>query len=156
MLLDEADVFLEKRATSDLERNSLVSSELEFLNRSLCWYTNLSSVVFLRMMEYYRGILFLTTNRVGHFDDAFVSRVHIVIEYQNLSETDRERIWSQFFNKLQTERGKHISISGRAKRHVLKDPEVTQIPWNGREIRNGKQLTSGWYCQLSLSLLCGI
>lgn len=58
MLLDEADVFLAKRKTEDLHRNSIVS-------------------VFLRMLEYYKGLLFLTTNRVGAFDEAFKSRVHI-------------------------------------------------------------------------------
>ena len=51
LLLDEADVYLERRATNDVLRNSLVS-------------------VFLRNLEYYRGILFLTTNRVGDFDKA--------------------------------------------------------------------------------------
>jgi hypothetical protein len=58
MLLDEADVFLAKRKLEDLQRNSIVS-------------------VFLRMLEYYKGLLFLTTNRVGTFDEAFTSRVHI-------------------------------------------------------------------------------
>ena len=58
MLLDEADVFLAMRKQEDLRRNSIVS-------------------VFLRMLEYYKGLLFLTTNRVGSFDEAFKSRVHI-------------------------------------------------------------------------------
>jgi SpoVK/Ycf46/Vps4 family AAA+-type ATPase len=58
MLLDEADVFLAKRMLENLQRNSIVS-------------------VFLRMLEYYKGLLFLTTNRVGTFDEAFTSRVHI-------------------------------------------------------------------------------
>ncbi|KAL1854480.1 hypothetical protein Daus18300_011401 [Diaporthe australafricana] len=90
-------------------------------------------------MEYYRGILFLTTNRVGHFEDAFVSRVHVVIRYDNLSEKDRGKIWSQFFNKLQAERSKYITISRKARRYVLEDEEVTKVPWNGREIRNAFQ-----------------
>lgn len=45
LLLDEADVFLEKRNMQDIHRNALVS-------------------VFLRQLEYFQGILFLTTNRV--------------------------------------------------------------------------------------------
>jgi hypothetical protein len=40
-------------------------------------------------MECYRGILFLTTNRVGHFDNAFVSRIDVVIRYDSLSISDR-------------------------------------------------------------------
>ncbi|KAK2605645.1 hypothetical protein N8I77_008469 [Diaporthe amygdali] len=100
------------------------------------------TTVFVRTMECYRGILFLTTNRVGHFDDAFVSRVHVVMRYDNLSEKDRAKIWLQFFNKLQTERGRYITISRRAKRYVLEDGEVTKIPWNGREIRNGTPIAT--------------
>lgn len=49
LLLDEADVYMEQRTVSDLKRNNLVAS-------------------FLRTLEYYQGILFLTTNRVGAFD----------------------------------------------------------------------------------------
>lgn len=45
LLLDEADVFLEKRNMADIHRNALVS-------------------IFLRQLEYFQGILFLTTNRV--------------------------------------------------------------------------------------------
>lgn len=43
-MLDEAEVFLEERTQADLQRNALVS-------------------VFLRALEYYDGILILTTNR---------------------------------------------------------------------------------------------
>jgi hypothetical protein len=57
LLLDEADVFLEKRSIHDIHRNALVS-------------------VFLRLLEYFQGILFLTTNRVETFDDAFQSRTY--------------------------------------------------------------------------------
>ena len=54
LLLDEADVFLEKRSSQNLTRNSLVS-------------------VFLRKLEYCIEILFLTTNRVTEFDDAIIT-----------------------------------------------------------------------------------
>lgn len=94
-------------------------------------------VVFLRCIEYYRGILFLTTNRVGHFDDAFMSRIHVVIRYDNLSEESRKQIWQQFFNKLDNER-EDFKTTQRAKDYVLEDGEISTMEWNGREIRNGK------------------
>ncbi|KAF7555179.1 hypothetical protein G7Z17_g2379 [Cylindrodendrum hubeiense] len=119
MLIDEADVFLEKRQVTDLKRNSLVS-------------------VFLRCIEYYRGVLFLTTNRVGHFDDAFMSRIHVVIYYDKLGIDDRRKIWEQFFDKLSDEREDFV-ITGRAKSYVLEDDTICQIEWNGREIRNAFQ-----------------
>ena len=37
--------------------------------------------VFLRVLEYYAGILFLTTNRIGDFDEAFTSRIHMRLFY---------------------------------------------------------------------------
>ncbi|KHE83152.1 P-loop containing nucleoside triphosphate hydrolase protein, partial [Neurospora crassa] len=119
MLIDEADVFLEKRVTSDLKRNSLVS-------------------VFLRCVEYYRGVLFLTTNRVGQFDDAFMSRIHVVIHYKSLTPQDRKKIWRQFFKKLSSERT-DFRITRRAQDYVLEDKDITSMPWNGREIRNAFQ-----------------
>ena len=67
-------------------------------------------------MEYYRGILFLTTNRVGHFDDAFISRIHVIIRYDAFTDVERSKIWNQFFDKLKRERSKVIDISKQAKR----------------------------------------
>ncbi|KAI2896788.1 hypothetical protein CBS76997_9224 [Aspergillus niger] len=119
MLIDEADVYLERRQITDLKRNSLVS-------------------VFLRCIEYYRGILFLTTNRVGHFDDAFISRIHVVIRYDNLSEENRRTIWEQFFDKLADERHDFV-VTRRAKSYVLEDEVISKMQWNGREIRNASQ-----------------
>ena len=54
LLLDEADVFLQERDTKDVARNALVS-------------------IFLRQLEYFQGILILTTNRIGDCDPAFES-----------------------------------------------------------------------------------
>ncbi|KAI0454812.1 hypothetical protein F5B21DRAFT_474339 [Xylaria acuta] len=117
MVLDEADVWLERRMIADLKRNTLVA-------------------VFLRCLEYYRGILFLTSNRVGTFDDAFISRIHLVIYYEDLGEPQRKQIWTQFFDKLERERRDDIIVESRAKHFVLNDSEMRKIPWNGREIRN--------------------
>ncbi|KAF2193260.1 P-loop containing nucleoside triphosphate hydrolase protein [Zopfia rhizophila CBS 207.26] len=77
VLIDEADVFLEERSPYDLERNGLVS-------------------VFLRVLEYYEGIMFLTTNRICAFDPAFKSRIHLAIRYPHLSPTCRRELWKTF------------------------------------------------------------
>ncbi|KAF2639508.1 hypothetical protein P280DRAFT_401901 [Massarina eburnea CBS 473.64] len=81
LLLDEADVFLEARQPHDIHRNALVS-------------------VFLRMTEYYQGILFLTTNRVATFDEAFQSRIHMGIRYEDLSVRARKIIWQHYVGKV--------------------------------------------------------
>ena len=120
MLIDEADVYLERREVNELDRNGLVS-------------------VFLRAMEYYRGILFLTTNRVGHFDPAFFSRIHVYIGYRPLDREGRKRIWLQFFQKLELERSGEVCVAAGAKKYVLSDDVLEDIEWNGREIRNAFQ-----------------
>jgi len=126
LLIDEADIFLERRRGSDIARNGLVS-------------------VFLRKMEYFQGLLFLTTNRIGQIDDAFLSRVHVVIGYAPLDESKRKRIWNGFFRKLEHDMaapnrdGPKIEVSKYAKEYVLNDPEVKALIWNGREIRNAFQ-----------------
>ncbi|KAL2170510.1 hypothetical protein VTG60DRAFT_4796 [Thermothelomyces hinnuleus] len=82
VLLDESDVFLEQREKTDLQRNALVS-------------------VFLRVLEYYDGILILTSNRVGTFDEAFKSRVQLALHYPPLSEEDRWKVWDNFISELE-------------------------------------------------------
>ncbi|OBT83812.1 hypothetical protein VE02_05515 [Pseudogymnoascus sp. 03VT05] len=77
LLFDEADVFLEERTLFDLPRNSLVS-------------------VFLRILEYYEGILILTSNRVGTFDEAFKSRIQVAIHYKDLTRISKKKIWQNF------------------------------------------------------------
>ncbi|KAK5165851.1 uncharacterized protein LTR77_008774 [Saxophila tyrrhenica] len=80
LLLDEADVFLEERSLHELERNKLVS-------------------IFLRVLEYYEGIMFLTTNRVQTFDQAFQSRIHISLEYKELDLPSRKSVWLAFLKQ---------------------------------------------------------
>jgi hypothetical protein len=81
LLIDEADVFMEARSTNNLQRNELVS-------------------VFLRLLEYYSGIMILTTNRMRSIDPAFESRVDITLSYNSLTETDRRQVWKNFLATL--------------------------------------------------------
>ncbi|KAI6913477.1 hypothetical protein KC318_g2294 [Hortaea werneckii] len=117
LLVDEADIFLEQRKNRDLSRNGLVTA-------------------FLRRMEYFRGLLFLTTNRVGQIDDAFVSRVHMAIGYKKLSPEFRRNIWEGFFRKLERERAGKVLVGRSAKKFVLTSEWVEEIELNGRETRN--------------------
>ncbi|KAJ2995711.1 hypothetical protein NUW58_g1198 [Xylaria curta] len=123
VLLDEADVYLERRSTNDIRRNSIVS-------------------IFLREMDYFQGILFLTTNRVGHFDEAFMSRIHLSIGYHRLDDKARWQIWDNLFRKLKDDHkngGQEIRYEYEAKEYVKKSEEVKILQWNGREIRNAFQ-----------------
>ena len=55
--------------------------------------------VFLRHVEYYRGILFLTTNRISTFDEAFLSRIHVALHFGELAPATRAQIWRAFLKK---------------------------------------------------------
>lgn len=107
LLLDECDVFLEARSTHDLERNKLVS-------------------IFLRVLEYYEGIMFLTTNRVDNIDPAFQSRIHISMAYPDLSTESRRHIWVNFLEQLK-----------QPHEFTEKDlDELATMQLNGRQIKN--------------------
>jgi hypothetical protein len=47
------------------------------------------------MLEYYKGVLFLTTNRVSTFDQAFESRIHLKLHYPDLNIQARKAIVSR-------------------------------------------------------------
>ena len=91
--------------------------------------------VFLRALEYYRGLLFLTTNRVNTFDEAFKSRIHVSLYYKKLGNEERLKIWANSFKRLE-EAGVHVT--GTAKQYAFTDPDVLNLELNGREIRNGR------------------
>lgn len=120
VLLDEADVYLEERRTKDLHRNGLVS-------------------IFLRALEYYKGVLFLTTNRVAAFDSAFTSRIHVALHYRRLSDEDRMRVWMNNFDRLERDSGGKCFVPQSARQYAYESDEVRELRWNGREIRNGLQ-----------------
>jgi SpoVK/Ycf46/Vps4 family AAA+-type ATPase len=117
MLIDEADIYMEFRQIHDLTRNNLVAG-------------------FLRAIEYYDGVLFLTTNRIGTFDEAFLSRL-TAIYYDDFGDEDRKQIWNNYFEKLEEERGEEIRVPQSTKEYALESKAVKKLKWNGREIRNG-------------------
>jgi SpoVK/Ycf46/Vps4 family AAA+-type ATPase len=49
--------------------------------------------VFLRVLEYFNGLLFLTTNRVDDIDEAIVSRCIALIKYYPPDDDAHRRIW---------------------------------------------------------------
>lgn len=122
LLLDEADVFLEARQPHDIHRNSLVS-------------------VFLRLTEYYQGILFLTTNRVESFDEAFQSRIHMGIQYENLTVKARKKIWMHHIGKVEQMSREANQASKKSGKPGLPQPfseadydELSKKVMNGRQV----------------------
>jgi SpoVK/Ycf46/Vps4 family AAA+-type ATPase len=50
--------------------------------------------VFLRVLEYFNGLLFLTTNRIDDIDEAIVSRCIALIRFYPPDAVARRKIWS--------------------------------------------------------------
>ncbi|KAF5494460.1 hypothetical protein CGCS363_v009071 [Colletotrichum siamense] len=122
LLLDEADVFLAARSKNDFARNGLVA-------------------VFLRVLEYYTGILFLTTNRIGDLDEAFASRIQMSLHYPELDELKTLKVFRLHLDLIEQrfkKQGRTItfdisSVEDFASQHYADQPYNR---WNGRQIRN--------------------
>lgn len=54
----------------------------------------------LRHVEDYREILFLTTNRVKAFDEAFLSCIHVSLHFRELTQESKEQVWAAFIAKM--------------------------------------------------------
>ena len=99
--------------------------------------------VFLRVLEYYPGILFLTTNKVGHFDEAFKSRIHVALYYPPLDEESAMKIWKMNLQRLIEQRHNFDAdvkgIIKYAKRQYRTLEKSKRATWNGRQIKNAFQ-----------------
>ena len=114
ILLDEADIFLEKRSsTGSLERNAMVS-------------------VMLRLVEYFKGTLFLTSNRIDALDPAFKTRITLALRYEPLDTTARKQVW---INLLQ-----NSGFSALIENKAIQVEKLAAHELNGREIKNAIRL----------------
>ena len=105
LLIDEADVFMEKRETGDVLRNAIIG-------------------IFLRCLERYDGIMFLTTNRSDTFDPAFLSRISVEVEYPDLDLLSKGKIWKNLLSVINI-------VFDDDKYNLLAEYNI-----NGRQIKN--------------------
>jgi SpoVK/Ycf46/Vps4 family AAA+-type ATPase len=103
LLMDEADAYLRRRTMDPSDR--LIT-------------------MFLRRLEYFKGIMILTTNRITDFDDAMQSRIHLAYKFPELGRNTRETLWVTFLDRV------GHSITG------------TQIAKLAEERLNGRQVGS--------------
>lgn len=106
LLIDEADSYIYKRG-NDILQNCIVGT-------------------FLRLMEYYNGILFLTSNRPDTIDDAIISRVTLHIKYDLPTFDETVKLW----NILSENFGMTIETP------TIEKLWATYKPFSGRDIRN--------------------
>ncbi|PYI00732.1 AAA family ATPase [Aspergillus sclerotiicarbonarius CBS 121057] len=131
LLIDEADVFLSARG-KDLARDALVS-------------------VFLRRLEYFRGVAILTTNRKSDIDPAFksrfsssssssssckrllmavmIGRIHFTLHYPDLDANSRQEVWKNFLT--------NVAKTSELSEFTAEDlAALSRHPLNGRQIKN--------------------
>jgi AAA+ superfamily predicted ATPase len=111
---DEADIFLEeRRGTRDLQRNALVA-------------------VLLRVLEYYEGIIIMTTNRITSLDVAVESRIHLAIRFRDLGPKDKLHIFQNILDEVVGE----DNVERREEMDAKIEKILKRSRINGRQIRN--------------------
>ena len=127
VLIDEADIFLEQRQSSEIQRNALVC-------------------VMLRLLEYYSGCLFLSSNRsTNSIDAAIASRITVMLTYPPLDATGRAKVWKNLVELVpalpkNAERVLQNPRKASRYRENFSDNDYTSLATayetNGRQIKN--------------------
>ncbi|KAK3322969.1 hypothetical protein B0H66DRAFT_473807 [Apodospora peruviana] len=108
----------------------------QFLKDATEWSSLVLFDAFLRQAEYFKGIIFLTTNLGRTIDPAVLSRAQIHITFPALTEEHRALVWQNFINRVPEDVGS------------LTATDVTRLAkWrvNGREIKNILNMAVSWY-----------
>lgn len=111
LLLDEADVYIRRR-DNDLEHNAIVAE-------------------FLRTLEYFNGLLFMTTNRVDDIDDAVLSRCIAIIQFETPTQVQAKQLWKSLAQQFNTDLPDDL-----VERLVITYPDAS-----GRDIKELLKLT---------------
>ncbi|KIW99705.1 uncharacterized protein Z518_11118 [Rhinocladiella mackenziei CBS 650.93] len=104
------DVFLQERSRLSLDRNCLVA-------------------VFLRKLEFYDGVFFLTTNLLNDFDAAILNRIHLKLKYDDLDKGARKNIITQFLKAIDEGAG----FPGISTEYM---DRFACVPLNGRQVND--------------------
>lgn len=136
VLIDEAEMLLETRTNSgtDLVRNAIVC-------------------VMLRLMEYYPGILFLTTNSgKERLDPAIASRLTCTLGYDALNEQGRREVWKTTLGRVVVPAVDTNGTTAQQQRGVVLSSAISDLDLdflareyveiNGRQIKNSVQLAA--------------
>jgi hypothetical protein len=112
LLLDEADVYIRCR-DNDLEHNAIVAE-------------------FLRTLEYFNGLLFMTTNRIDDVDDAILSRCIATIQYETPTKEDAILLWKSLAAQFNADLSDDL----------IEQLTTTYSKASGRDIKELLKLTS--------------
>ena len=101
-------------------------------------------LVFLHELEYFSGVLFLTTNLLENIDNAFRSRIHLHLIYEPHGPPARRSLWETFLIK-QPGAARRVKYEHLECTLESKDLDALAM-WrlNGREIKNIAKNVQAW------------
>ena len=137
MLLDNNWVIGTKRTFSwrpELQTRNQTETLLSQVSRENRRKAYLTEAVLLRVLEYYQGIMILTTNRINALDIAVQSRIHLAIRYDDLTQDQRKKIFRMFLDQLREKEPEAIKDYDAIVDWV--DDNGSEAKLNGRHIRN--------------------
>jgi adenylate kinase family enzyme len=85
LLFDEADALFSKRTEVKDSHDRYANADTSYL---------------LQLLEEYRGIVILATNKKQNIDSAFIRRVRYVFDFPRPDAAERRRIWRQVIGEL--------------------------------------------------------
>jgi SpoVK/Ycf46/Vps4 family AAA+-type ATPase len=89
-------------------------------------YANIETGYLLQKMEEYDGIVILATNLRKNLDEAFVRRMHFMIEYPFPEEEDRLKIWQRSFPR-DVPMGKTVDMQFMARQFKIAGGNIKNI-----------------------------
>lgn len=92
--------------------------------------------VMLRALEYFKGILIMTTNRVMTFDVAMLSRCHYAVNFKSLTHEQEKEIWDGYVKQLTPKNSAGKEEIEAWVKEITKKSKSSRTMLCGREIRN--------------------
>lgn len=134
LLINDADVIVAQRSRDDREGSNITAGKSEPISSN----TANARIVFIDALEYFTGILILTTNRVGIFDEALRSRIHLSLYYPPLDLEATLQLWRYRLDQIQNRHDDSIKVNEYeiiefAREHWSSERHDR---WNGRQIQN--------------------
>lgn len=88
--------------------------------------------VMLKLVEYFSGIMFLTSNRIESLDQAFQTRITLALRYEPLDKTARAKVWDSLLIKS--------DLQSAIDAGAIVPAKLAEAALNGREIKNALRL----------------
>lgn len=121
ILLDEADVLMRKRTVKESMNDNVIVA------------------VFLKKIETYSGVVFLTANSIESIDSAFLSRMTLVIKYENPKSDQRRRLCEIITDELKLEISSDLLVHVWTKEITGRD--ILNVLRNYKAIKSSVDIT---------------